>query len=192
MFQYWFNTFFIFHSCPTEEQELINSSNCAHSIPPTIPENSEKEVFKHPKKISNASAPHVAAESIASMPLPKSPSNSSLGGNDETVPISESMPTGGQVDIGLSKRVRKRGSVRRPSSEVPSEAVNPVYCEEFSLNLPKWELDRAHKDKDCKQYPDTFRVRSPPPPPPYPLSPILDCIISTFYSRVTSGVDRVV
>ena len=156
MFQYWFNTFFIFHSCPTEEQELIGNSNCLHSIPLTIPENPERDVPKYNKKQSQVYMPH-PGESISSLPLPRSSSNSSIGGTEDVASNLEPHHAP-QVDIGLTKRVRKRGSVRRSVSEIPSEAVNPVYCEEFNLNLPKWELDRAHKDKDCKQYPDAFRV----------------------------------
>ena len=153
MFQYWFNTFFIFHSCPTEEQELIDAnSNCTHSIPPTIPETSEASASKHHRKPPQTSPEN---ESVTSLPLPKSSSSSSLNNEDKAC-SPELVPTPG---IGLTKRVRQRGSVRRSSSEmIPAEAINPVYCDEFHLNLPKWELDRAHKDKDCKQYPDTFRV----------------------------------
>ena len=160
MFQYWFNTFFIFNSCPTEEQEVIGTSpNYLQSIPPTIPENTDKEVSKYTKKQSYVSPPQ--SESISSLPIPRTSSNNSLGGTDETACIPEPQQAT-QVGIGLTKKARKRGSVRRSVSEIPSEAINPINCDEFLLNLPKWELDRAHKDKECKQYPDTFRVSYSP------------------------------
>ena len=152
MFQYWFNTFFIFHSCPTEEQELLDANtNCTYSMPPTIPETSEACAPKHLKKPPQTSP---ESESISSLPLPKSSSSGSLTNEDKAC-SPELIPTPG---VGLTRRVRQKGSIRRSISEIPAEAIDPVYCDEFHLHLPKWELDRAHKDKDCKQYPDTFRV----------------------------------
>ncbi|KAI6656531.1 hypothetical protein LOD99_1327 [Oopsacas minuta] len=154
MFQYWFNTFFIFHSCPTEEQELLEAT-FTHSVPPTIQEIPDKHTAKQHKKANQGP---LQDDSTVSLPLPISPSANSIGSDDKDICCSSDVASA-SVGIGLTKRVRHRGgSIRRSMSEIPIEAINPMYCDEFHLNLPKWELDRAHKDKDSKQYPDTFRV----------------------------------
>ena len=147
MFQYWFNTFFIYHSCPTEEQEL----GASHPLPPTIPEHPEKEANKPAKKPAQTQGAGI--DSASSLPIQKSTSSGSLGEAE--------LRASPERNLGIGLTKKKRGSVRRSISELPADGMHPFYCEEFHLNLPKWELDRAHKDKECKQYPDSFRVSFP-------------------------------